>query len=69
MTCGMIKRWRRLNVSLNGKILEKVNSFKYLESIISMNVGAVEDVIGRVNERAVVSGFMNRIWKGYEKIN
>ena len=36
--------------------------------MINFNVGA-EDVIGRVNEGAVVSGVMNRTWKGYEKRN
>ena len=59
----------RLYLSLNQEILEEVDSLKYLRSIVSKKGGAVEDVIGRVNERAVVSGFMNRIWKGYEKIN
>ena len=35
--------------------------------MINCNVGGVEDVICRVNEGVVVSGVMNRTWKGYKK--
>ena len=36
---------------------------------ISKNGSVVEDVIGRVNEGAVVSSVMNMTWKGCEKRN
>ena len=45
------------------KCWEEVDSFKYLRTITSKNRGVAEDVIGRVNEGARVSGAMSRIWK------
>ena len=42
-------------------MLEEVDSFKYLGSIVSKNGGVVEDLMGRVNEEAKVSGAMSRI--------
>ena len=47
---------------MNGEMLEDVDSFKYLGSIIGENGGVVEDMIGRMN-RAKVSGVMNRLLK------
>ena len=52
-----------LDLNLNGEILEEVDSFKYLGSIVSKNGGVVEDMMGRVNEGAKASGAMSRIWK------
>ena len=52
-----------MNLSLNEEILEKVNSFKYLGSVIGKNEDVVEDVMSRWNEAAKVSGAMNRMWK------
>ena len=44
-------------------MLEEVDSFKYLGSIVSMNGGVFEDVLSIMNEGAKVSGAMSRIWK------
>ena len=54
----------RLNLRLNGEMLEEVESFKYLGSTIGKNGGVVEDVIGRVNDGAKVTDAMKRLWKG-----
>ena len=50
------ERRDRLNLSLNGEMLEEINSFKYLGSIIGNNGGVVEDVFGRGKEGATLSG-------------
>ena len=63
IVCVKTERRDRLNLNLNGEMLEEVNSFKCLGSIIGKNEGVVEDVIGRVNEEAKVSGAMNRLCK------
>ena len=63
MVCGKVERRERLNLRLNEEILEEVDSFRYLGSIVSKNGGVSEDVISRVNEGAKVSGAMNRIWR------
>ena len=52
-----------MNLSLNKEILEEVDSFNYLGSIIGKNRSVVEDVISGVNGGAKVSGAMSRIWK------
>ena len=63
MVCGKVERRERLNLRLNEEILEEVDSFRYLGSIVGKNGGVSEDVISRVNEGAKVSGAMNRIWR------
>ena len=52
--CGKTGRRERLNLILNGEILEEVDSFNYLGSIVCKNDGVVENVISRVNEGAKV---------------
>ena len=52
-----------MDLSLNGEMLEKVDLFKYLGSIVSKNGGVVDDMISRVNEGAKVFGALSRIWK------
>ena len=49
MVCGSTERRERLDLRLKGEMLEEVDSFKYLGSIVSKNGGVVEDVISRVN--------------------
>ena len=61
MVCGRIERGGNWVLSLKGEILEDVDSFKYVGSIVSKNGGVLEDVIGRVNEGAKVSGALSRI--------
>ena len=51
------------NVCLNGEILEEVDSFKYLGSVVSRKGGVVEDVNARVNEGAKVGGALKSVWK------
>ena len=64
------QRRERLNLRLNGEMLEEVESFKYLGSTIGKNGGVVEDVIGRVNDGAKVSDAMKRLWKvGFLGVN
>ena len=63
MVYAKTERRDRLNLSLNGEMLEEVVSFKYLGSTIGKNGGVVEDVIGRVNDGAKVSDAMKRLWK------
>ena len=52
-----------MDLSLNGELLEEVDSFKYLGSIVGKNGDVVEGVISRVNEGAKVSGALSKIWR------
>jgi len=52
-----------LNVKLNGEMLERVESFKYLGSQISMYGGVDEDVRYRVNEASKAWGGMKAVFK------
>ena len=45
MVCGVNERRKRLDLCLSGEILKVVDSFKYLDYIVS-KVGGVFDVIG-----------------------
>ena len=63
MVCGRAERGGNLDLSLNGEMLEEVDSFKYLGLVLSKKGGVVDDVISRVNEGAKVSGALSRIWK------
>ena len=51
----------RLNVTLNGEVLEEVDQFKYLGSVIAANGGVEADVRNRVNEGCKVLGAMKGI--------
>ncbi|XP_068200534.1 uncharacterized protein [Palaemon carinicauda] len=46
----------RLNVMLNGELLEEVDQFKYLGSVVAANGGVEADVRQRVNEGCKVLG-------------
>ena len=63
MISGRSERRGNLDLSLNGEMLEVVDSLKYLGSIVSKNGGVVEDEVSRVNEGAKISGALSRIWK------
>ena len=52
----------RLNVRLNGEMLEEVDSFKYLGSLIEADGGVIMEVKQRVNEAGRVLGGMKRVW-------
>ena len=53
----------QFKVSLNGEILEEVDSFKYLGAIIGKKGGAEEDVVMSLDKGPKVSGAMKRLWK------
>ena len=54
----MQQGWKKIrgNFSLNGEVLEEVDSFKYLGLVVSRKGGGVDDVNARINERAKVWG-------------
>ena len=51
----------RLNVMLNGEVLEEVEQFKYLGSVIAANGGVEADVHHRVNEGCKVLGALKGV--------
>ena len=63
MVCRRAERGEHLDLSLNGEILEEVDSSKHLGSVERKNGGVVDDMISRVNEGAKVFGALSRIWK------
>ena len=63
MRCTRNEDGGRLNVTLNGEVLEEVNQFKYLGSIIDANGGVEADVRHRVNEGCKVLGAMKGVMK------
>ena len=63
MVCSREGGRAELNVRLNGEVLEEVESFKYLGSVISKGVGVSNDVRQRVSEGAAAYGAMKSIWK------
>ena len=63
MMCSRREDRANLNLSLNGKILEEVHSFKYLGATVSENGGVGSDVRERVNQGAKVIGAMKGVWK------
>ena len=50
MRCTRNEDGARLNAILNGDVLEEVDQFKYLGSVIAANGGVETDVRYRVNE-------------------
>ena len=52
-----------LNVVLNGQVLEEVDRFKYLGSIIAVNGGVKADVNHRVNEGCKALGALKKVMK------
>ena len=63
MRCARNESDTRLNVMLEGEVLEEVDQFKYLGSIISANGGVEADVSHRVNEGCKVLGAVNGVIK------
>ena len=66
MVCSRGGGRARLDVRLNGEVLEEVGSFKYLGSVISKGGGVSEDVSQRVNAGAAAYGAMKSIWREKE---
>ena len=63
MRCTGREDLRRLNVSLNGEVLEEVNQFKYLGAQIGRKGGVEEDVCWRVGEARKAAGTLKKLWK------
>ena len=66
MVCSRGGGRAALNVRLNWEVLEEVESFKYLGSVISKGVGVSKDVRQRVSEGAAAYGAMKSIWRTKE---
>ena len=63
LVCSKDGRRVGVNFSLNREILEEVDTFKYLGSVVSRNGGVVDDVNARINEGAKVGGALKSVWK------
>ena len=63
MRCTIGEDGNRLNVVLDGEVLEEVDQFKYLGSIIAADGGVEADVRYRVNEGCKVLGAMKGVMK------
>lgn len=64
MRCNRNGVGGRLNVSLNGEVLEEVDRFKYLGSVVEATGGVEADVCHRVNEGCKMLGAMKGVIKG-----
>ena len=63
MRCTRNEDGARLNVMLNGEVLEEADQFRYLGSVIAANGGVEADVRHRVNEGCKVLGALKRVMK------
>ena len=63
MRCTRNEDGAKLNAMLNGDVLEEVNQFKYLGSVIAANGGVEADVCHRVNEGCKVLGALKGVMK------
>ena len=63
MRCTNREDGNRLNVTLDGEMLEEVGQFKYLGSVIAADSGVEADVRHRVNEGCKVLGAMKGLMK------
>lgn len=63
MRCTRREGGARLNVMLNGELLEEVDQFKYLGSVVAANGGVEADVRQRVNEGCKVLGAVKGVVK------
>ena len=63
MRCTNRKDGNRLNVTLDGEVLEEVDQFKYLGSVIAADGGVEADVRHRVNEGCKVLGAIKGVMK------
>ena len=63
MRCTGSDDGRRLNIILNGELLEEVNQFKYLGAQIGRRGGVEDDVLWRVGEARKAAGTVKSLWK------
>ena len=63
MVCNRRGGRAELNVRLNGELLEEVETFKYLGSVIGKGTGVSKDVRQRVSDGAAAYGAMKSVWR------
>ena len=63
MRCTRGEEGARMNVILNGEVLEEVDKFKYLGSVVAANGGIEADVCHRVNEGCKMLGALKGVMK------
>ena len=63
MRCTRSEDGARMNVSLNGEVLEEVDQFKYLGSVVAANGRIEADVCNRVKEGCKTLGAMKGVMK------
>ena len=63
MRCTRGEDGARMNISLNGEVLEEVDQFKYLGSVVAANGRIEADVCHRVKEGCKTLGAMKRVMK------
>ena len=63
MRCTRGEEGARMNVILNGEVLEEVDRFKYLGSVVAANGGIEADVCHRVNEGCKMLGALKGVMK------
>ena len=63
MRCTSNEGGNRLDVRLDGEVLEEVDQFKYLGSVIAADGGVEADVRHRVNEGCKVLGAVKGVMK------
>ncbi len=60
MKCARLADGRRMNVTLNGEVLEEVGCFKYLRSHVAVDGGMEGEVKFRMNKVGKVCGGMKK---------
>ena len=63
MKCTRGGNGRRMNVILNGEVMEEVDCFGYLGSCVSGNGGVVEEVSSRLGKAGMAWGAMKTVFK------
>ena len=63
MRCTREVDGRRMNIALNGELLEEVDCFKYLGSHVAVDGRIKEEVKFRINEAGRVMGGMKKVFK------
>ena len=62
MVCSTVTNQGVAKIQLNGEILEEVNSFRYLGSMVSRGSGVHVDVKHKIMQGRAVCGALRRVW-------
>ena len=62
MVCSTVTNQGVVKIQLNGEILEEVNSFRYLGSMVSRGSGVHVDVKHKIMQGRAVCGALRRVW-------